>query len=121
MLNTQLVGRRGEDLAAEYYRQLGAQVIGQNVRVGRDEIDLVVRDSLGETVFVEVKMRTERGICFDGAQAVGPRKLRHLRRAIGGWLSEHSVGDVRIDVLVIEVGACEPKFTWYPGVENAAR
>ncbi len=47
----------GEQVAADFLKQLGYRILGQRVRIGtRDELDLVVRD--GDClVFVEVKTR----------------------------------------------------------------
>ena len=69
------LGRRGEDLAADYLQSLGYKIIGRNVvnRIG--EIDLVAED--GRTVVVaEVKTRGKNG--RPPAEAVNFRKQRKL-------------------------------------------
>jgi putative endonuclease len=49
-------GHRAETTAAEYLMQQGLKLIDRNVRAGRGEIDLIMRD--GPTlVFVEVRAR----------------------------------------------------------------
>ncbi len=42
------LGRRGEQLAAEHLQRRGCVVLARNTRIGRGEIDLIVRD--GDTL-----------------------------------------------------------------------
>jgi len=56
-----------------------------NVRVGRSEIDLIVRRG-SSIVFCEVKMRS--GINFgEPVEMVNAEKRRRLRRAAAAWLA----------------------------------
>lgn len=65
-------------MAAWYLTRRGCGILRRNVRVGPDEIDLVIRD--GETVAaVEVKY-TNRPV--DPLEAVDDEKLERIRRAI---------------------------------------
>ena len=61
-LNERLVavGRRGEEIAARFLTERGARIVGRNVRVGRDEIDLLL-DIDGKRVVVEVKSAIDNG------------------------------------------------------------
>ncbi|RNE49414.1 YraN family protein [Corynebacterium alimapuense] len=115
------LGRRGEQRAAELYRQGGAEIIGRNIAYPVGELDLIVRESDGTIVFVEVKTRSSRA--FGGAESVTGRKLARMRRAAAQWLRGRSVENVRFDVVVLismrtgngfEVGL-------YRGVEHGAR
>ena len=70
-------GRAGELRAARFLKKSKIKILARNVRVGRDEIDLIARD--GETlVFVEVKTRRTEDF---GApvSAVDKAKRRKLR------------------------------------------
>ena len=78
--------RRGawaEDVAADHLLNLGWRVLARNVRVGRDEIDLLCLDPgpPAELAFVEV-----RGVRHPGFGApeerVDRRKVGHLYRAM---------------------------------------
>jgi len=77
-------GAFGERIAALYLQLAGCTILERNVRFDHVEIDLVVRD--GPCIaFVEVKTRCGRG--FGGAcEAVGPEKMRNLRRAARWYL-----------------------------------
>ena len=94
-------GRRGEHLAADWYRRRGYDVLARNWRCPTGEIDLIVRR--GRVVVVgEVKARRtdEFG---PAAAAVGPAKQRRLRRLAAEWLATTGVRgvEVRFDVVAI--------------------
>ena len=52
------IGKRGEEIAAEYLTKNGYAVTARNARVSRDEIDMIAEDD-GHIVFVEVKARAQ--------------------------------------------------------------
>ncbi len=98
-------GRIGETIAAEYLRLIGYGIIERNLRIGRNEIDIVASD--GDClVFVEVK--TRRSSRFGGAaEAVGREKLLGIRRAAGRYLNRPEgpggFAESRIDVVSVEI------------------
>jgi putative endonuclease len=75
----------GERRAARYYRLRGWRVLAANVRVGRDELDLIVRRGRSLRI-VEVKEKTGDGY---GAplEMIDATKLDHIRRASLRWLA----------------------------------
>ena len=77
MSGNQSLGRTGEETALRYLERKGYACLGRNVRVGRDELDLVMRDGAA-TVFVEVKLR---GPGQRGVLAVDRAKRRRICRA----------------------------------------
>lgn len=96
------VGRRGEDLAAAWYRRHGYEVVGRNWRTTIGEIDLIARRG-GLLVICEVKARTS-GWFGSPALAVGPAKRQRLRRLAAAWLAaQHRRPhfDVRFDVVAV--------------------
>lgn len=94
------LGRQGEALAREYLIRRGCQVLGQNVRLGRHEVDLIVRDG-NDVVFVEVKTRASDRFGEPEA-AVTRRQLAHLERAIAVYVQAHQeVRRVRFDVIAV--------------------
>lgn len=50
----QRLGAKGEELAGEYLKNRGFEILERNYRYKRKEIDLIVRDK-NTVVFVEVK------------------------------------------------------------------
>jgi putative endonuclease len=82
-----VVGRFGEDLAAQRLTAGGMVVLDRNWRCRDGELDIVGRD--GEcVVFVEVKTRST-SFFGDPAEAVTARKAARLRRLAVRWLDEH--------------------------------
>ena len=72
----------GERQAARHYRLRGWRVLDANVRVGRNELDLVVRRGR-RLVFVEVKEK--RGTGYGSPlEMVDAEKLRRVRLAANG-------------------------------------
>ncbi len=92
-----LLGRDTEDARAK------VRVLGRRVKVGRDEIDLVLeeRDARGrEIVFVEVKTRSSD--VFGGGLAAVDRRKRHaLCRAAARWMRRRPAEPFRIDVVEV--------------------
>ena len=98
-LSQRELGRRGESRAALFYRLRGFSIIGRNVRVGRGEIDLIVRRG-DLVVFVEVKTRrtAEKGL---PAEAVDRTKQLQLLALAESWCAAQKRAplNVRFDVL----------------------
>ncbi len=103
-------GRRGEDLAADWYRRQGYEILDRNWQVprshGRGEIDIVARR--GATVVVcEVKARSSDRFGH-GVEAVTVDKQRRIRRLAGAWIElvgrpmGVSMADLRCDVVDID-------------------
>lgn len=76
-MSNQHLGSIGENAVRQYLEEKGWTCMGQNVRVGHDEIDLIMLDGR-VTVFVEVKLR-KPGV--SGAAAVDAAKRRRISRA----------------------------------------
>jgi putative endonuclease len=119
MLNRKQKGKLGEDLAAEYLKQHGVQVLAQNVRCPLGEIDLVGRD--GKTlVFVEVKSRFAMG--FGTPQEMVSRgKQRRLTRLARWYLKQHRLENqpARFDVVAISWRDAKPEITWIANAFDA--
>ena len=100
---TAVLGRWGEDLAAQHLTSVGMQVLARNWRCDLGELDLVARDVDGAVVFVEVKTRSGNGF-GEPAEAVGRVKARKLRTLACRWLLEHrppGAVELRFDVVAI--------------------
>ena len=107
--------QRGEDLAARFLRAKGLKILERNVRLGRNEVDIIARD--GDTVvFVEVRTR-QTPDPVPPQDSIGPTKIRHLRAAARWYLARHQAPDTyyRFDVVAIilpERG--KPEITYIP-------
>jgi putative endonuclease len=78
----------GERRAARHYLLRGWRLVASNVRVGRNELDLVVRRGR-RLVFVEVKEKTGEGF-GDPLEMVDAEKLCRVRRTAQAWLASHA-------------------------------
>ena len=101
MTYQQQIGRKGENIAADYLTNKGYRLLEQNYHTRYGELDLVMSHG-GMIVFVEVKTRTSR--TFGAPEtSITPTKLEHLINAGLLWLQEHpeAPDDWRIDVVSI--------------------
>jgi putative endonuclease len=79
------VRNAAEERARSWYRLRGWKILGENVWIAGNELDLVVRR--GRSLrFVEVKEKTGSGL-GDPLEMVGPEKQRRIRRAAEAWLA----------------------------------
>lgn len=103
MTHTRAIGRQGEEMARAYLSSLGYVIRGQNIRIGRDEIDILAFDPEDQVlVFAEVKTRSRQDNNFRPEMNIDARKLHALRRATRAWVDEHQYeGGYRIDLLSV--------------------
>jgi putative endonuclease len=99
-------GRNGEAIAAEFLRSRGYVIRGKNLRLGRDEIDLLAHDPDEDVlVFVEVKTRTKADDDFRPELNLDFRKRRALGRVARRWVAEHEFeGGYRLDLICVARG-----------------
>lgn len=93
-------GRRAEGLVVERLRGEGYEIVAQNARVGRLELDIVARR--GRLLVVcEVRSRTSSTI--HPAETIDPRKIDRIRRATAQLIRETRPGTngVRFDVAAV--------------------
>jgi putative endonuclease len=96
-----VLGRRGEQVAADYFAASGAVIVDRNWRCSQGEIDLVVRDG-DELVFVEVKTRSGLGYGHP-LEAITAQKLARLRRLAAAWCEAHADAAARIRIDAVAV------------------
>lgn len=102
----QLLGTRGEQLAAEHLQRLGYRILARNHRTRWGELDLIAeyRDVLA---FVEVKTRRASGTAGTPFEAVNHRKQSQVRRIAHSWLATTSdrphADHLRFDVIGVTV------------------
>ncbi len=74
------IGKIGEEIAAQYFRQRGYEV-ELNQRIGSLEIDLIISKTL-EIRFIEVKTIHRNFNGYMGIERISRQKIRNLKRAV---------------------------------------
>jgi putative endonuclease len=110
----QRIGDAGERLVATRLEALGWTILARNLRVGRDEIDLLAVDpaGAGSLVVVEVRRRGRRDFGL-AEETLDFRKRTALRRAVGTLLERGTLADgsalprlpLRVDLVALDVDA----------------
>jgi putative endonuclease len=112
-----LLGRRGEELAAAYLESLGMLIVERNWRCAEGEIDIVALDG-DALVIAEVK--TRRSLAYGHPfEAVGREKLGRLHRLGAAWCGDRGLRIPlrRVDVVaVLDDGVGEPTLEHLKGV-----
>lgn len=110
----QSIGQRAEDLAAQFLRSRGLEILSRNFRRRLGELDIVARE--GNTLAI-VEVRTRASNDYGGAAAsVDFRKRRRLVRAAMQLLQQRrELADLpaRFDVIVVtDVDSGNPRIEW---------
>jgi putative endonuclease len=112
-----VLGRRGEELAADYLEAHGMRILDRNWRCPAGEIDIVALD--GETLVV-AEVKTRRSLDYGHPfEAVGAEKLARLRRLAAAWSRDHEPWRPlrRVDVVaVLDDGTGAPVLEHLKGV-----
>lgn len=102
MIDTQKVGSRGEEIAAEFYKENGFYIAAKNFHSPFGEIDLIA-ESEDEVVFVEVKVRRSTA-GYNPKEAVTASKIEKIRKTAEHYIyKSHIYGSLqpRFDVAEI--------------------
>ncbi len=97
------VGNKAEDLAAEFLKSRGYEIIERNYRYGKGEIDIIALDPENNfTVFVEVKSRDSLEF-GDPINAMTRGKIKQVKRIAELYLYEKVIKEVdcRFDVITV--------------------
>lgn len=101
MRSKDILGRQGEQVAAEFLQAAGFRILDRNWRCAEGELDIVAAHGRS-LVVCEVKTRS--GSRYGSPlEAISREKRRRLRRLAVSWLVAHGVlfDQVRIDVVGI--------------------
>jgi putative endonuclease len=115
----QIMGKSGEDLAAQELTRRGYAILARRYRTRHGEIDIVARD--GETtVFVEVKARATAEF-GTAAAAVTERKQRQLASMAAAYLSRCRLfgAPCRFDVVAVDGTGPDAVVTVYTSAFSA--
>jgi len=110
----QRIGQTAEDIAADFLRAQGLEILQRNYRRRRGELDVIAREG---DVLAIVEVRTRSSKTYGGAAvSVDGRKQRRIVHAAALLLQQHKSFArmrVRFDVIVVsDVGALSPSVEW---------
>ena len=105
----ELLGRWGEKRSEKFLKRKGLKTLTRNFSCKTGEIDLVMVDSDGTLVFVEVKTRANEDFSPSESAVTKPKKIRMLRTA-RYFLAANEIEDrpCRFDVVTIVLGEKGP-------------
>jgi putative endonuclease len=95
------IGRRGEDIAAQYLVSKGMELIARNWSTKFGELDIVAHDGL-QLIIVEVRTTTSTQFGF-GFQSVQYRKQQQVRKLALQFISKQKLQHLPIRFDVISV------------------
>jgi putative endonuclease len=97
------IGKKGEQLAAEFLMKKGFEIVVRNYRHGHAEIDLIIkRDNW--LIFVEVKARSSNDF-GEPEEFVDTRKMSKLFEAAEEYIySTNWHGHIRFDIVSVKLG-----------------
>jgi putative endonuclease len=103
----QVLGKFGEDIAADYLEKNGYRITERNLHIAKNELDIIAEDK-DCIVFVEVKTRTclypEWGGYGVPSRAVDHKKRGNIVKAAKDYLFSYYGGkQPRIDVIEVYV------------------
>ena len=99
MQRKDVLGRQGEQAAAEYLEQAGFRILDRNYRCPGGELDIVAAD---RRVLVACEVKTRSGVRYGApVEAVTAEKLRRLRRLAVHWVLSHGLifDGLRVDIV----------------------
>jgi len=102
------LGRRSEQVVCEYLERQGFELIQKNARVGRFELDLIMKRA---HMIVVCEVRSRSSTTFGHpAETIDTQKKSRLRAATLEWLSQSEVPwrELRFDVATV---VWQPSFT----------
>lgn len=100
-----LLGKDGEEIAANYLIERGYRVLDQNWRIKEGELDLVAHAPDGKIIFLEVKSRSSAAF-GDPLESITYSKAMRIQRLALAWLATHQRlgSSYRIDAVGIVIG-----------------
>jgi len=113
ILTRKEIGKRGEEIAAEFLERKGLRIMERNYHCRWGELDLVAAESDNRIHFVEVKTRT---VTLYGApaEAVTYMKQQKIKKTALTWLQsqEQYFSDLSFDVIEVSVIENTARIRW---------
>ncbi|WP_373057675.1 YraN family protein [Zunongwangia sp. H14] len=100
MAKHNLLGKSGEDLAAEFLQRNGYTILTRNFRYQKAEVDIIARTDK-ELIAVEVKTRSTPDF-GDPQEFVKQKQIQQLLKAVDHFVEEQELDlEVRFDIVAI--------------------
>jgi putative endonuclease len=100
MAESHNLGQKGEDLAVDYLRKTGFNILFRNWKWGRHEIDIIAENH-DFIIFAEVKTRSE-DFHLDPVKAITKDKQRSIITAANGYLQKFNIDkEGRFDTITV--------------------
>lgn len=116
--NSQHRGERAEHIAAQYLQQQGLQLLQQNYRCKRGEIDLIMLHN-NTLCFIEVRLRRHHAFA-SAAASVDFRKQQKVIATAEHYLQQtRDSRPCRFDVIALETLAID-SIQWLPNAFDAS-
>ena len=107
------VGKEGEEIAERYLRKAGFVLCDRNVRIGRDEIDLIMFDR-SQRMFIFIEVKTRSLFSFDYCPELNftHAKKEKMLRAARAWIAKYQFeGAYRCDLVCVVDGKVADHFS----------
>jgi putative endonuclease len=96
-------GAEGEALASAHVLELGWQLVGRNVKVGRDEIDILAIDPGPPETLVFIEVRSLRTSAFGSPEErVDRLKVARLYRSMASFAAAGAWRPRRVDLVIVD-------------------
>lgn len=105
------LGKRGEAAAAAFLHSLGWEIIKQNYRIKRFEIDIIARKHAHYCLF-EVKTRRNPSV----GSIISERQKNHLRHAHRAFCEQMNVSKISVSyaLIIINVDGGHASLEYFP-------
>jgi putative endonuclease len=117
-LRSKKLGNRGEEIACDFLKQQGLEIIARNYRNKIGEIDIICREA---DIFVFIEVKTKMGDKLGAPEEmVGLRKQKKLKQISQMYFVENEIEpNYRIDVIAVDFSQIPTKINWLKSaVEN---
>jgi putative endonuclease len=109
MAEANILGNKGEDLAADYLKKAGYKILERNFTWGKHEIDIIAeKDDM--VVFLEVKTRSENPQMHPRT-AITVEKQKSMIYAADGYIRKFRIDkECRFDLLFVIMKGEQPQY-----------
>ncbi len=101
-MNNREFGVKGEDLACEYLKKNGYEILERNKHFSKlCELDIIAKIK-NKIVFVEVKTRKTNAFGTP-LEAITKSKYQNIKTGVLTYVQEHNISDYQIDAIGITI------------------